>query len=104
MKYEMKICSMHTYHVPLIWTFAFRGAEWWCPYCGYTGGMLGAGRNVKITRKLTDRLEKYKEMSKEYLHAKKMLDYFEAPYFPEKKKLEKIVGEYKYHKKLKKGM
>ena len=28
----------------LIWTFAFRGAEYWCPMCGRTWGMFGVPR------------------------------------------------------------
>ena len=40
----MKICDRHDeYEVPLIWTFAFSGCEYWCPYCGNKGGMMGTG-------------------------------------------------------------
>lgn len=65
---EIKICSNHQeYQVPLIWTFKFRGAEFWCPYCGYQEGMFGAGTNVTQTDELKKRLELYKEASTKYL-------------------------------------
>lgn len=65
---EIKICSNHQeYQVPLIWTFKFRGAEFWCPYCGYQEGMFGAGENVAETEVLKSRLETYKERSINYL-------------------------------------
>ena len=65
---EIKICGRHEKKVPLIWTFKFPGAEYWCPYCGYTSGMLGAGINVKIPG--TDLLQQkqyWEEKSKKYL-------------------------------------
>lgn len=69
----MKICSEHPeYQVPLISTFAFNGAEYWCPYCGYTGGMFGSGEDVKDTEKLHGRWYIYHEYSKLFLEAKGM--------------------------------
>lgn len=65
---EIKICDNHEKQVPLLWTFKFDGYEYWCPYCGYKCGMLGAGKTVKIPG--TDLLEQKKyweEKSKEYL-------------------------------------
>lgn len=67
---DIRICSNHQeYQVPLIWTFSFPGAEYWCPYCGYTAGMFGAGERVARTPELEGRLMQYKEFSSEYLHA-----------------------------------
>lgn len=64
------ICRNHPeYQVPLIWTFAFRGAEYWCPYCGSTSGMLGAGDRVDATDELQDRLKAFEKISDEFLHA-----------------------------------
>jgi len=69
---EIKICSRHRdkEETPLIWTFAFNGAEYWCPYCGVNEGMLGAGENVEWTQELQDRHDKYKKESKNFLHAR----------------------------------
>lgn len=50
----IKICSCHEKQVPLLWTFKFNGAEFWCPACGYIGGMFGAGINVPVTNELLE--------------------------------------------------
>jgi hypothetical protein len=66
----MKICSNHSeYPVPLIFTFAFRGCEWWCPFCGNRGGFLGTGDNAEETPELTARLEAYEKKADEFLRA-----------------------------------
>ena len=66
----MRICSYHQdYETPLIWTYAFRGAEYWCPYCGFSGGMLGSGDAIEETEELKKRLEIYEKLSEDYLHA-----------------------------------
>lgn len=65
-----KICEGHSeYPTPLIWTFAFPYYEYWCPFCGAKGGMLGTGREVAATQELDDRYMKFKEFSNEFLHA-----------------------------------
>ncbi len=66
---EIRICSNHDYQVPLIWTYAFNGSEFWCPYCGFNGGMMGSGDLVPETEELIERRDKYKELSSEYLDA-----------------------------------
>lgn len=108
---KIKICDCHNYRVPLIWTFAFVGAEYWCPYCGATRGMLGAGKNIPITKELYERFEKYKESSKDYLRAKslqicnnlmfegKRITPDELP-DEEKEKYVKIIKDWKYNVKL----
>ena len=65
----LKICVHHRYRVPLLWTFAFPGAEYWCPYCGHTHGMLGAGDSVPVTEELLDRRDAYEEFCADYLLA-----------------------------------
>lgn len=64
---QIKICSNHTKRVPLLWTFKFMGADYWCPYCGFTGGMFGSGENVNCTEKLLSEKQKWKDLSKSYL-------------------------------------
>jgi len=67
---EITICSKHQdYQVPLIWTFAFRGCEWWCPYCGEMGGMFGTGQKVSSTNRLLDLRSWYKKSSTAFLIA-----------------------------------
>ena len=69
-KEKIKICSNHQhYRTPLIWTFAFPYKEYWCPYCGLTGGMFGTGEDVNQTLVLIKRLKIYEKSTKEYLHA-----------------------------------
>ena len=70
---EIVVCNRHQEDVPLIWTFAFNGAEFWCPACGAQYGMLGAGRDVKWTPRLQNKLAFYKEKSRQYLEANSRL-------------------------------
>ena len=67
---EIKICDCHDEQIPLIFTFAFNGREYWCPHCGYGAGMFGAGVDVPSTPKLEKLLEELKEKSKAFLQAK----------------------------------
>lgn len=79
---DIRICSDHQNRerVPLIWTFAFNGAEYWCPGCGNTYGMLGAGDTVTSTSKLRERLENYKLESRQFLKAKSLLICYKTKY------------------------
>lgn len=72
---EIKICDSHLDELktPLIFTFAFIGAEFWCPYCGKISGMMGAGKNVKSTARLRNRLRRFNKLSKDYLRSKSLL-------------------------------
>ncbi len=73
-KKEIKICRSHSdYQVPLIYTFAFNGAEYWCPYCGINEGMMGAGTNVVGTEKLMGREAIYKDHSESFIDARSAL-------------------------------
>lgn len=50
---KLRACHKHPQRkTPLIWTFAFPGAEYWCPYCGYHSGMFGAGEWIPSTLEL----------------------------------------------------
>ena len=70
----IKICLGHEeYQVPLIFTFAWDNCEYWCPYCGCHGGMLGAGEQVSKTPELTKRKEAYTKATEEYLNARCIL-------------------------------
>ncbi|MHA1795812.1 MAG: hypothetical protein ACTSUK_06850 [Promethearchaeota archaeon] len=69
-KGEIRICTGHDVEIPLIWTFAFNGAEYWCPYCGANYGMMGAGTMVESTMALKRKLVADKKETKEYLGAK----------------------------------
>ncbi len=112
MEDEIKICYNHLdYQVPLIWTFAFVGAEYWCPYCSYIGGMFGSGENVPATTKLAKRLKAYEKFTEDYLHANAIQvchqtkwkgKYIKPNDLPqeEKDRLEKIRGEWKYKVKM----
>ncbi len=107
---KIQICSGHPKEeMPLIYTFAFTGAENWCPLCGLTFSMFGSGSEVEETKKLLSKLNKYKKLSKRFLKARSTLVCSETKYkgerikpsdLPEKEKvrLGKIVDswEYKY--------
>ncbi len=65
----MRICEQHQQVVPLLSTMAFIGAEYWCPFCGYRDGVLEAGRKIYETAHLTDQADKWRSLSRPYLHA-----------------------------------
>ena len=63
---EIKVCGCDN-KTPLIWTFKFHGKEFWCPRCGYTSGMFGAGRNIPSTPELEQSRIDWEEKAKPYL-------------------------------------
>jgi len=93
--------------VQLIWTFAFPGAEYWCPYCGYISGMLGAGEYRKLTFAERRAMVKYRHIGKEFLEAKsrtncssliwegKRISPVDLP-VEEKQRLKAIIDDWKY--------
>ena len=62
MNREIKVC--HNCDFPLLWTFLYNGAEYYCLRCGGSTGMLGGGKNVEET----------KELRAKYVVAKKVFE------------------------------
>jgi hypothetical protein len=104
---KIRICSCHEEQVPLIWTFAFNGSEYWCPACGFNGGMLGSGTMVESTKELKNSLETWKKKAEEFLNAKSAFVCCEMEFegkrikpidLPdsEKIRLRRIVNEWEY--------
>lgn len=68
---QIRICdSSHNYEIPLIFTMAFPGVEFWCPVCDCAWGMLGAGERVPATPALIERQERLVEITGPYLRAR----------------------------------
>lgn len=63
---KIKVCECDC-KTPLIWTFKFIGCEYWCPRCGYSSGMFGAGRNVTRTKEIEKSLEEWIVKATPYL-------------------------------------
>lgn len=72
---EVRVCKNHRdeRETQLIDTWAFNGAEYWCPYCDYIGGFLGAGERVPQTEHLKLQHEEDVAYTKEYLKAETTL-------------------------------
>ena len=49
---EIMVCNEH--ETPLIWTFAFAYAEYFCMAGNHAGGMLGTGHKVEATPELLE--------------------------------------------------
>jgi hypothetical protein len=90
---EVTVCGYHDKDVQLIWTFSFPYKEFWCPYCGATYGMMGAGRDAKWTWKIHDEYVNNLNRSKKFLRANGTLccarfkykgEYIEPSKMPEK--------------------
>jgi len=70
----VRICDGHPDRPTiLIWTFAFSGKEFWCPHCGYTSGMFGAGSEGECTPELLAQLQEDEKRSANYLMARACL-------------------------------
>jgi len=106
-KEEIRICTCHDEEVPLIWTFAFNGSEYWCPACGFNGGMFGSGTKVELTKELKKSAKVWEEKAEEFLDAKSTLVCYSKKFNGETVKREdlpkeeierckKIVSEWKY--------
>ena len=63
----MKVCSGHNIHVPLLFTFKFPGAEYWCPVCERNFDVFGSGSDVEGTLELDRRHEVLSQYAAEYL-------------------------------------
>ena len=66
---EVTVCDSHDTDTQLIWTFAFDYKEFWCPACGATYGMMGAGRNVKWNWRIHNQYVKDLKNSRKFLIA-----------------------------------
>lgn len=55
---EIMICNSH--EAPLIWTFTFPGAEYFCMAGNHAGGMFGAGKRVEATPELMEQYHLFK--------------------------------------------
>lgn len=66
----MIICTNHETEIPMIQTFAFMGAELWCPCCGNsTGFPFGDFNNIDSSEELELKQERMRAACSEYLHA-----------------------------------
>lgn len=70
MSEQMNMCNCGNKSTPLIFTFAFPGAEYWCPYCGGLFDIFGSGHKVEKTPELEKELTELTKSVKEYLSAK----------------------------------
>ncbi len=106
-KKEIRICTCHDEEVPLIWTFAFNGSEYWCPACGFNGGMFGSGTKVELTKELKKSAKEWEKKAEIFLDAKSTLvchsKEFEGKDVLRKdlpkeeiERCQKIVSEWKY--------
>lgn len=70
-KKQLAICPNHgSKKVPLIYTYAFPGSEYWCPYCGFNCGMFDCEKYEDESDALLKELEFWKEKSMAFLGAK----------------------------------
>jgi hypothetical protein len=64
------ICENHPERAtPMIGTFAFQGAEFWCAWCGATEGIFNSCKKVEADPVLAERMIEDETLSKEYLKA-----------------------------------
>lgn len=107
MEKEVKCCDQHEENVKLVWTYAFNGYEYWCPYCGENYGMLGAGETRALTFSECREMIKYRRIGKDYLKARsaqvceslmwkgKRISPDDLPSH-EKKRIQKVIDEWVY--------
>jgi len=96
--YTMAVCTSHEQPVPMIWTFAFAGSEYWCPECGKNLGMWSAEK-VSGTPELKKRLKELTKATDKYLDARSALTCDEINYrgkwIKPKDLPEKVIAKYK---------
>ena len=67
----MKICDRgHIQTVPLLFTFKFPGAEYWCPICGANFDVFGSGETVDGTPEPDRRHEVLEAHCHDYLSSR----------------------------------
>ncbi len=104
---EIRCCDRHEKNVQLVWTFAFPGAEYWCPYCGATSGMMGAGEYRNLTFSECREMIKYRHIGDDFLDARstsvcssmmwegKRISPHDLPDH-EKKRIQEVINEWVY--------
>lgn len=110
----IRVCTEHKKHVPLIFTMAFPGANYWCPGCGATMRVPDKDAKVELTAALEKLRDKNLEETKEYLAAASVINTDKRVLFggrrinkedlpqEEKDRLQKIVDDHKFPIKQKK--
>lgn len=63
----IRVCSNEHEVIPLIATFAFRGAEFWCPMCGGKAGWFDPTEEAEATPELIALRKVYRERAEPYL-------------------------------------
>lgn len=63
----IRTCSIEHEVAPMLYTFAFRGAEYWCPICGRLGGMLDGGSRSPATPELIAFEKAYRKRAESFL-------------------------------------
>lgn len=71
---KISVCPNHqdTRLTPLLYTFVFPGAEYWCSWCGYKCGMF-SNTTVPVTDDLELIAETDRESAQEYLRSRGVL-------------------------------
>lgn len=110
----IRVCTEHKKQVPLIFTMAFPGFNYWCPECGITLKAPDDKSKVPLTATLTKRRDDNLEKTKEFLQASNVMNTDKRIMFgamrvkkedlpqSETDRLQKIVDEYEYPLKKKK--
>ena len=105
--YQVKACRNHEKTIPLRWTFAFNGSEYWCPYCGENYGMMGAGEIREVNFTEARELIKWRKFGGELLDAMstincsslewngKRISPHELPDY-EKKRVQAVIDSWEY--------
>lgn len=77
--YTITVCSNHEQPVPMIWTFAFPGSEFWCPECGSNRGAFDADK-IDATPELYKLKKQLIKSTEKYLDARSALTCDEIKY------------------------
>ena len=87
---EVTVCDTHDTDVQLIWTFSFPYKEFWCPACGATYGMMGAGRDAIWNWRIHNQyIKDLKNLPKEFIEE---LRYFYSNYKKSEGKVTSVTG------------
>ena len=96
--YTMAVCTSHEQPIPMIWTFAFTGSEYWCPECGSNRGAFDADK-IDATIELEKQRNQLIKSTEKYLDARSALTCDEIKYrgkwIKPKDLPEKVIAKYK---------